>query len=96
VRQRPLREVLRGLAPLGDVVGGLRGPLVLVRLDLGQGPAEREPPRTRRPKEQAGCAYVGFGRSRTLAVPEAEAGLLAGAARPRPTDMAPTPTSHIW
>src|ERR1035437_275691 len=44
VRERP------GPVALGDVVGGLSGPLVLVRLGLGQGPVAREPSRAGRPK----------------------------------------------
>src|SRR5674476_1123179 len=88
-RERP------GPVALGDVVGGLSGPLVLVRLDLGQGPVEREPPRAARRRNTAACALVGFRRSRTLAVLVAETGLLTGVTVPHPTGMAPTPISHI-
>jgi hypothetical protein len=50
VRERP------GPVHPGDVVGGLPGPLVLVRLDLGQVPVECEPARARCPNKHGGLS----------------------------------------
>src|ERR1035438_6441336 len=100
-----------GPVALGDVVGGLSGPLVLVRLDLGQGPVEvlcavhnavsrgnsKHANRRAPParRNTATCTLASLRRSRTLSVPAAETALLTGVTVPRPTDRAPTPISHI-